>query len=328
MARVLITGGAGRLGRLCVKEFQGAGHEVAIFDRFRPQDTSVAWDTDCTAYVGEAWDGSAVDRAFATFHPECLVHLAANPGASDHPSRGRRRDGAPAGPRKQGAEQYRSVPRDDTFKSNVLGTYYVLDAAVRGGVRRMVAASSYFVLGIGSRISSAPFQVERLPIDETHPNRPEDTYSLSKLLNEKMYQAYSRAYGIQSVALRLLGVYYHGMEEPGRFRDRPNTPQPGRGLQDVWMYVDGRDAATAFRLAAEADGLHPFEAFYIATGRNIEGSPREWVRRLYPELADKAQTLGEWDDLISIAKARRLLGYEPHHFWIDEYADQKIAVGP
>lgn len=319
MAKVLITGGAGRLGRLCVREFGEHGHEVAILDRFRPQDTSVAWETDAPAYTGELWDGEAVERAVSEFRPEIIVHLAANPGPSDHPNR------KPRPVPNRGSEQYRSVPRDDTFKSNVLGTYYVLDAAVRHGVSRLVAASSFFVLGIGNRISEAPFVVERLPIEESHPNRPEDTYSLSKLLNEEMYQAYSRAYGLRTVALRLLGVYYHGLEQPGRFRDRPLPPGGAGGLANVWMYVDGRDAALAFRLAAEADGLAPFEAFYIGTGRNIEESPREWLERYHPDLVDRATALGEWDTLVSFDRARRLLGYEPRHFWLDEYADVKVT---
>jgi nucleoside-diphosphate-sugar epimerase len=316
VAKVLITGGAGHLGRLVAAQFADSGHQVALFDRHRPEDAPRPWETQWPVHVGELGDGAAMERTFQTVQPEIVVHLGANPLPSDHPT-----------VRPFGLyQQYETVRRDDTFKSNVLGTYYVLDCAVRCGVSRIVAASSYFALGIGFRTSGTPFQVEYLPIDEDHPTRPEDSYSLSKLLNEEMYRAYSRAYPIQIVALRLLGVYYPGHEAPGRFLKHPAAPSDPRGLEDPWMYVDGRDAARAFLLSAQVEGLQPFEAFFIATGRTMLESPRHWVERYYPHIADKARALGEWDDLISIAKARRLLGYEPKHFWLDEYPDQMVSA--
>ena len=64
------------------------------------------------------------------------------------------------------------------------------------------------MLGLGFRISEAPFQVDYLPIDEDHPLRPEDTYSLSKVLDEELLKAFSRAYNIDCIALRLMGVDY------------------------------------------------------------------------------------------------------------------------
>lgn len=316
MPRVLITGGAGNLGRLAAALFAERGYEVSLFDRFRPEEAPYPWQTEHTAYTGELWDGEAVGRAFDAVRADVVVHLGANPLASDHPER------KPFGI----YTHYSAVPRDDTMKSNVLGTYYVLDNAARTGVRRIVGASSFFVLGLGNRISGTPFIPDYLPMDEGHPNRPEDTYSLSKLLNEEMYDAYARAYGITIVALRFLGVYYrHSPEQPGRFRESPRPPADPRGLENVWMYADGRDAAHAILLAAEAEGLGPFEAFFIATGRAIKDSPKRWLMEHYPALAVKAQSLGEWDDMISIAKARRLLGYEPRHFWLDEYPEMMAA---
>lgn len=315
MAKVLITGGAGRLGRFSAIEFTSHGHQIGLVDRVRPKDEVAALAEPDAIFTGELWDGHTVEDAISAFRPEVVVHLAANPGPSDHPKR------------RQSRGQYASVPRDDTFKSNVLGTYYVLDAAVRHGVKRVVAASSYFVLGLGNRISDDPWPVEYLPIDEDHPMAPEDTYSLSKFLNEDMYRAYTRAYGLQTVALRLLGVYYHDSGEPvGRFRERPDPPEDNRSLgADVWCYLDGRDAALGFRLAAEAQGLAPFEAFYLTTDRKIRESPRHWLEQYYPHLLPKVRELGEWDTLISDAKARRMLGYQPQHSWLVEFPDRVPA---
>lgn len=317
MARVLITGGAGRLGRNCAQEFTAHGHEVGLLDRAAPSDEVAALAAPGRIWRGELWDGRTVEEAVAAYRPQVIVHLGANPGPSDHPRR------------RQSRGQYAAVPRDDTFKSNVLGTYYVLDAAVRHGVERVVAASSYFVLGLGNRISDTPWRVDYLPVDEEHPMAPEDSYSLSKALNEDMYRAYTRAYGLRTVALRLMGVYYHEVEEPAkRFSDRPKPPDDRRSLgADVWCYVDGRDAALAFRLAAEAQNLNPFEAFYVVTDRKIRESPRRWLEEYYPHLLDRAPNLGEWDTLVSAQKARRLLGYEPQHSWLQEFQD-RVPTSP
>lgn len=315
MAKVLITGGAGRLGRFTAEEFTSHGHQIGLVDRVAPREEVATLAAPGAIFTGEIWDGTTVENAVSSFGPEIIVHLAANPGPSDHPKR------------RQSRGQYAAVPRDDTFKSNVLGTYYVLDSAIQHGVKRVVAASSYFVLGIGNRISDQPWHLEYLPIDEDHPMATEDTYSLSKYLNEEMYRAYTRAYGIQTVALRLLGVYYHDSGEPaGRFRERPDRPEDNRTLgQDVWCYLDGRDGAQGFRLAAEAEGLAPFEAFYLATDRKIRESPRHWLEEYYPHLMPKVRELGEWDCLISDAKARRLLGYRPQHSWLLEFPDRVPA---
>ena len=317
--RILLTGGAGNMGRLAAAELSSMGHEVVLFDRHRPEDAPQPWRTDLAVEVGELWDPAAVDRAFLRARPEAVVHLGGNPLASDHP-RAAYRGGGIYG-------QYRAVPRDDTFRSNVLGTYYVLDRAAQAGVRRVVAASSFYVLGIGNRISGSPWLPEYLPVDEAHPIRPEDSYSLSKLLDEEMYAAYARAYGMTAVALRFAGVYYrHSPEPPGRrFQNQPTPPTDPRSVENLWVYVDGRDAALAVRLSVEAAGLDPFEAFYIASGRSIRGSPKQTFGACYPSFAHLAAELDEWETLLSFEKAQRVLGYEPRHFWVDEYPEMAAA---
>jgi nucleoside-diphosphate-sugar epimerase len=328
MARVLITGGCGNLGRLCATDLSAAGHDVVLLDYVPPELAPTPWSTDLPVHVADLTDGPAVEALLLAIAPEVVVHLAAERTPSDHPdprwacaprfaapptdpdasSDGRHAAGAP------------TRPRDATFRSNVLGTYYLLDSAVRAGARRIVAASSLCVLGAAFRISTQPFVPEYLPVDERHPLRPEDSYSLSKLANEEMYTAYTRAYGIEAVAIRPPVVLYEDVEWTwaGRFHDvaPPPSALPTRGIEaNLWMYVDGRDLARAFRLAVEAPGLTEFEAFYVATGRMIATSPKRWLQEHLPHLDPLTAALGEDDDLLSWAKASRLLGYEPAHVW-------------
>jgi UDP-glucose 4-epimerase len=322
MSRVLISGGCGNLGRLCASDFAAAGHDVVLLDRLGPSAAPIPWSSDLPVYVASLTDGSAVEKLMFEVSPEIIVHLAAEPQPSDHPDP--RRSCLPNfdeedGRMKMGATQeaVSSRQRDATIRSNVLGTYYLLDCATRAGVRRIVAASSLCVLGMAFRISARPMELEYLPIDERHPLRPEDSYSLSKLLNEQMYAAYARAYGLEAVAIRPPVVVYQHVEASwrGRFRDEPDPLLDGVEA-NLWMYVDGRDLSAAFVQAAQATDIVGFEAFYVATGRTITTSPKRWLRENRPDLDHLTEGLGDDDDLLSIDKAKRLLGYQPTHAWL------------
>jgi len=175
-------------------------------------------------------------------------------------------------------------------------------------------ASTFFMLDLDFRIRDAPWLRRYLPIDEEHTLSPEDTYRLSKLMDEEMLEAYTRAWGMRSVACRLLGEYYaHRDDSATRFRREAKPPPQGKPPAfRAWQYLDGRDAAQAFRLANESKDLVPF---YLASDRTIEESRRDALARLFPELREMAAELGPDDGLISIEKAKRKLGYQPWHSW-------------
>lgn len=321
MARVLITGGCGNLGRTCAGVFSDAGHEVVLLDHVRPEQASTPWTTDLPVHVIDLTDGPALEGLLLDLRPEVVLHLGAERLPSDHPD-----PGMACTPRfaTDGLK-----PRDATFRSNVLGTYYLMDCAVRAGVRRVVAASSLCVLGAAFSIAPHQFQPEYLPVDERHPLRPQDTYSLSKLANEETYQAYARAYGLDVVALRPPVVFFEEVAWTwtGRFHDVPPPPSPpAYGLEaNLWMYIDGRDLAHAFLLAAESPHLTGFETFYVATGRMTPSSPKRWIERHLPHLAPLTKDLDDDDHLVSFTKATRMLGYEPAHMWpLDRFVAETV----
>jgi UDP-glucose 4-epimerase len=325
VARVLVTGGCGNLGRLCAARFAAAGDDVVLLDGVRPEDTPFPWTTALPIHVVDLTDGPAVEAVLADVAPEVVVHLAAERVPSDHPDPARdcpprfaedRSDGDGDGDGQWNPHRG-AARRDATFRSNVLGTYYLLDAAVRAGTRRLVAASSLCVLGAAFRISDQRFAVDSLPIDESHPLRPEDSYSLSKVANEEMYASYARAYGLEAVAIRPPVVLYDAVPASWADRFRREAPAPGPSGIDanLFMYVDGRDLADAFVLAAHAPGLTGFEAFYVVSGRMVAASPRAWLERHRPDLGHLLDRLGPDDDLLDVGKARRMLGYEPRYVW-------------
>ena len=155
MARVVVTGGAGKLGRACVTELIGHGWDVVVFDRLRPPANSgaVFVPIDLTDY-GQVLDAMlGVEERYG--QPDALVHLAAVP--------------APG-----------IVPDHQTFANNMNSTWNVLSGARRAGVTNIVWASSETVLGL-------PFDTPPpyIPVDEEYPPRPESTYSLVRRLKRR-----------------------------------------------------------------------------------------------------------------------------------------------
>jgi nucleoside-diphosphate-sugar epimerase len=304
---VLITGGSGNLGRCIATELSQYGHRVTLFDRVEPSRAPAPWETDLPFVQGELTSGAACRAAVAAAQADVICHVGAIPYATDHPrSKQQRQEGT-----------LPDLPDDETFHVNAMGTYYILDAAQQAGVKQVLFASTFFVLGLGFRISDDPWWPRYLPIDEAHPLTPEDTYSLSKVVNEEMLAAYTRAYGVRTVAFRLMGVYYaHRDDSARRFHQTADQSfGEGKPAFGAWLYVDGRDVAQAFRLAIEASNLEPHERFYLASDRTIAESPRDAVRRIFPNLRALTENLGPDDFLISIERARQRLGYEPRYSW-------------
>ncbi|HEY3182984.1 MAG TPA: NAD(P)-dependent oxidoreductase [Gaiellaceae bacterium] len=197
-------------------------------------------------------------------------------------------------------------PDELTFRVNMTSTYNVFSAAALLGLRRVVWASSETVLGL-------PFERERpayAPIDEEHPRYPEFSYALAKLLGEEMAAQFNRRTGIPYVGLRFSNVMER--QDYERFASWQDDPQARRW--NLWGYVDARDVAQACRLALD-DLVGGAEVFIVAAADTVMNRPsRELMAEVYPDVEIRGE-LGEYETLLSIAKARRLLGYDPAFSW-------------
>lgn len=200
---------------------------------------------------------------------------------------------------------------ETTFRTNTLSTYNVFEAARLLGLRRVVWASSETILGL-------PFEREQpayAPIDEEHPAYPESSYALSKLLSEELGRQLHRWTGTPYVALRFSNI----MEPRDYERFRSYWEEARVRRWNLWGYVDARDVAESCRLALEAEvGA---EHFIVAAADTVMNRPsRELMAEMYPSVPYRP-TAGNFDTLLSIRKARRLLGYEPRWSWRDHIAD-------
>lgn len=279
MTRVVVTGGSGKLGRAVVEDLAAHGYDVVNVDVAPPPPGQPALFTrvDLTdlGQVTEALTG--IDDRYQGI--DAVVHLAAIP--------------APG-----------LIPSGATFANNVVSTHHVFSAARRAGIRNVVWASSETVLGL-------PFDTPPpyAPVDEEYPVRPESTYSLGKAVEEEMARHFTR----WDPSAKLIGLRFSNVmvdEDYPAFRDF--TAQSRRW--NLWGYIDARDGAQAVRLALESD-LTGFEAFIIAAPDTVLDTPSaELLAAELPDVELRRPVEGR-ETLLSIDKARRLLGYEPTHTW-------------
>ncbi len=200
-------------------------------------------------------------------------------------------------------------PDELTFRVNTASTYNVFAAAPLLGLQRVVWASSETTIGL-------PFERELpryAPIDEDHPLLPQSSYALSKVVSEEMARQFNRWNGIPHIGLRFSNVMEpHDYERfPGFWED----PQLRRW--NLWGYVDARDVAQSCRLALEAD-LPGAEVFIIAAADTVMNRPSvELMAEVYPDV-ELRDGVDEFGTLLSIEKARRVLGYKPAFSWRGE----------
>lgn len=280
MARVIVTGGSGKVGRACVADLLEHGYQVANVDTAPPARDLCPFVQADLADFGQTLEVlSEIDDRYRGI--DAVVHLAAIPAPGRHPN---------------------AV----IFKVNTLSTYNVFEAARRFGVKNVVWASSETVLGL-------PFDTPPpyAPLDEEYPGRPETAYSLSKFLGEEMAKQFAR----WDPALKIIGLRFSNVMEPADYARFPSFDADARLRKwNLWAYIDARDAAQAIRKSLEAP-IKGAEVFIIANADGAMSRPNaELMAEVFPGVELKPG-VGPNETLLSIEKARRVLGYEPQHSW-------------
>lgn len=289
MRRVAVTGSSGKLGRAVVGHLLEQGWDVVALDRVASPRADVVSSVVELTDFGQAVEAlSGIDDRHNGV--EALVHLAAIP--------------APG-----------LLPNAATFANNITASYNAYSAAIRAGVRKIVWASSETVLGL-------PFDEPPpyVPVDEEYQPRPNSTYSLVKTLEEEMARQLCRWHpDLSMTGLRFSNVMYP--EDYTQFPSYDADPQLRRW--NLWAYIDARDGAQAVRLALTNDTVGA-DVFIIANADTVMSRPNDTLlAEVFPDVP-LTRPVGPHETLLSIDKARRILGYEPQHSWRDEVADPDL----
>jgi UDP-glucose 4-epimerase len=302
--RVLITGGTGNTAEYLIKELEPK-HDLVLFDNVAPGQNRFNFEIRHPYVHGDLMNLGDCERAVDGV--DAVVHLAGIVWDSEKP------DFAES-PTKRGLPP---LPRDATMRVNTMGTYYLLDAAARAGVKTVVMASTNSVLGHNGRMRPGSFHVEYLPIDEQHPLDYDCTYALSKLFGEMILTAHSRKSGMRCYAIRPAGIF-----RPELLQERAQKYEPPTAWNEgLFGYVDIRDIARAYTTCLEAGAagdLPPFEAFYINAADTLAAEDtRDLVARLRPDLLPKLRDVTGRQSLISAAKAEQMFGWRAEHSWTE-----------
>jgi UDP-glucose 4-epimerase len=231
---------------------------------------------------------------------DAVQHLAAQSFPTDHPE-------TPELP------AFDPPPFDTTMNANIMGTYYLLHAALQSDVSLFVMTGSNCALGHGYRISDAPFPIQSLPIDEDHPCAVEDSYAFSKLAAEELLASYTRAYGMRTYAVRAAGIC-DADERRAMARDAAPCEAWSPWL---WGWVGSEDVALAHRLLMEkAEDIEPHGVFFCHADDTDALEPtRELIARFRPELATWADRLTGHDALLSNQRLQDAVGWRHTTSW-------------
>lgn len=278
MKKAVITGSSGLLGPYVVDHFVEMGYDVLSVDITKPQKSSARFLKVDLMNLGECYGALA--------GADVVVHLAAIPVAYSHPN-------------------------EVTFQNNVMSTYNILEAAAGLGIKKAVIASSESSYGVVfSKQNLAP---QYVPMDEEHPQLPEDCYGLSKIVAEKTADMINRRCGMQIVSFRIGNVI-----TPENYKNFPGFIHEANKRRTIlWSYIDARDIAAACRLAIEADGLGSIALNLAADDTSMDIKSSELMKAEFPEVKDIRVPLDNYHTLLSNEKAKKVLNWQPVHCWRD-----------
>ena len=289
--RIFFTGGSGKAGQYAVKHLRDLGHLVTNIDLDAPADgRSLRVDLADAGQVASAMQAYAdfdeLDPGTGVPRYDAVVHFAAVP-------------------------RIMIVPDNETFRINTMSTYNVIDAAVKAGVPKIIFASSETTYGVC--FHDGEVKPAYIPIDEEHPTVPQDSYAMSKVVNEATARSFQARSGTDIYGLRINNVI-----EPHEYAE--NFPDfmahPEKRRRNIFAYIDARDLAQMVERCLATDGLG-YEVFNVSNDDlSVDLTSDEVIARFYQGVP-KTRQMGENETFYANDKAKRMLGFAPKHSWRD-----------
>lgn len=289
--RILLTGGSGKAGKYVVAYLIEQGHRVLNVDLTALDspgvDNLIADVTDSgqmfnamSSYAG--FDEMEAGNGVPKF--DAVVHFAAVPRVLINPD-------------------------NETFRVNTMGTYNVIEAAVKLGIKKIIIASSETTYGIC--FSDGKTNPHSLPLDEHYDVDPMDSYGLSKVVNEKTARSFQRRSGFDIYALRI-GNVIEPHEYSELFPHYFEHPEVRR--RNAFCYIDARDLGQIVDLCLKKDHLG-FQIFNAGNDHNGAIIPtKKLAKQFFPDVPFTRE-MGEHEALFSNLKIRQVLGFNEQHNW-------------
>ena len=292
--RILFTGGSGKAGKHVVPYLLARGHRVVNADLVPLDCDGVDNLTVDITDSGQVFNALTSYANFDELDPgtgvpkfDAIVHFAAIP-------------------------RIMIKPDNETYRINTMSTYNVLEAAVKLGIKKVIFASSETTYGVC--FADGERKPDYIPLDEAHPVVPEDSYAMSKVVNEITAKSFHQRSGFDIYGIRINNVI-EPHEYAQNFPDYVANPDVRR--RNFFAYIDARDLGQMVDLMLHKDGLG-FQIFNAANeGHSVDLSTAEIIDRYYqgvPQMRD----MGEDETFFSIQKAKDMLGFAPVHTWRDE----------
>ena len=271
--RIVVSGGNGEAGRFIIPELVRHGHEVVSADITCTGESEVEFhQVDLADY----------DQTLALLRgADAVIHMA------------RITNAAP----------------EVTFYSHVMFTWNVLQAADALGIPKVILASS--INAVGATWSRSIVSPLYFPIDEEHPTRAEDAYSLGKCVGEQIADGFARRRQVQIASLR-----FHGLWDDERMVSlrQNDVKDPLTGAKGFWGYLHLKDCARACRMAVEAT-WEGHKAFFLnAADTTLDIPTKEAIHKWYPG-APLRKDIPGFTSPIDISRARLIFGWEPEISW-------------
>jgi nucleoside-diphosphate-sugar epimerase len=295
--RIFFTGGSGKAGRHAIAHLVERGYSVTNADLAplnMPGVADLRVDLTDAGHVFNALHafarGEEQEAGTGTPRYDAIVHFAAVPSLMLRPD-------------------------NETYQVNVSSTYNILDAAAKLGIRKVIFGSSETTYGIC--FYDGVKKPAYVPIDEEHPTVPQDSYAMSKVVNEVTARSFQERTGFDIYGLRINNVI-EPLEYPTKFPPFMKDPELRR--RNIFAYIDARDLGHMVDRCLQTNGLG-YEVFNVSNDdMSVSLASDEVIARFYQGV-EKRREMGRNETFFANAKAKRMVGFAPRHSWREVLKD-------
>jgi UDP-glucose 4-epimerase len=298
-SRILFTGGSGKAGRHVLPWLASRGYQLLNFDLKPSEHPAIPTLLGDMTDEGQVFNAMTMHFGFDGFtrgQPpapvDAVVHFAAVP-------------------------RVLLQPDNETFRVNVMGTYNVIESAMKLGIRKVIIASSETTYGVCFAEGDTDYHA--FPLEEDYDVDPMDSYGLSKVTNEKTARAFAARYKADIYALRIGNVI-----EPHDYARFPGfVANPPLRKRNAWSYIDARDLGQIVHRCLQTDGLG-FQVFNAVNDTiTADGPTGDFLKKWCPDTPHLRPLVGD-EAPLSNRKIREKLGFKEEHPWRAEVA--RLAV--